>query len=1270
MRESKVLVIALAVLLATAAGAFAQQPTTKKAEADQPGPKVPDAFVISVFAKAPDIKSPASIAVAPDGRLFVGEDEYNTQPKREQGLSRVKLCIDSNGDGVADRFTVFCDKLNSPQGMTFVGGTLYVVHAPLLTAFRDTNNDGVADTREDLITGLGPAPEGLVHHVPSGVRMGIDGWLYISIGDKGIVKATGKDGRTVSLWGGGVVRVRTDGTMMEIFSHHTRNTFDVALDPYLDAFTRDNTNDGDGWDSRVALMQRDAEYGYPSLFKHWPDEIVQPLGSYGSGSATGTLYVHDPNWPGTFGDCLYASDWARGILYRHELTRKGATFDIKQEEFIKEIRPTDLDMDGAGRMFVADWGRRDWGVSAPVGMIYLVKPRTLPASLPFADMSAASDKQLLEWLASPSAVWRINAQCELLHRKPSSQLTGALANMAMRKGEMYARVAALFTLKQLQGDESHGTIATLAVSPELRPYALRALADRDDQHYGININLFVDSLKDPSPRVRLQAAIGIGHLGKRDLAAALVPLTADNDPMVQHAAMQSLRRLNASNACIAALKDTSRPDIMSGAMRTLRSFHDANTVDAIANVYKSAATPALRQDAIRALARLYHVEAKWDGKWWTPHPDTRGPYYVREPWALSSVVANHLILASGDRDPDTAKLALSYIGLIEVKEATTTLARTIAGGGPLRDDAARALIAMKSSTPESLVALERVVLGDAFNADVRIPAAQALAGIEPAQSQPILVRMALQLDRVSKLPPGVLEKVCDGVSARSPVPSVITSLVPLLGASKQPVRVAAATALLRSTDAGVREQVKKLWQSSDLTRVEALLQGVVKLPAENSAPYSDAIRAQLKSDREPIRQAATIALGHIGDASAVKDLVALARREGRGGDPLPAVSALAGIDPARTADDQVLLIATLMVDNSAKVNKAEPTYARLVGAAQKFLNDPRVPAPSASTLRSKLIEPGVIFRYLRTDPIVVPETGEATFAKVLPPEQSPAGPFVPFSSSGKEIPWKPLLVSDPKGMQVLDMPDNSIMYLTATYDAKVAGSGYLTCGSDDGLQVWLNGKSVLTKYLDRGMQADMDRAVVTLNAGTNTLLFKVINHTSAAGIQARLRTRMIEFLPDEAPRIARQAKAIDPARGRALFTTLGCVKCHTIDKKEEPKGPFLGDVGAKFDSKYIAESILKPSAKIAQGFATERIISKGVSGGAGGGDGDYIGFVTRETADEVQLRDASGKVTAILKPTIIKRTPLPQSIMPDGLADNLTLDDFGSLLAFLEALKN
>ncbi len=1244
--------------------------------ADAPAmPKVPAGFGINIFAKAPDIKSPASLAVSADGKVFVCDDEYNTQPKREMGLSHITLCVDTDGDGVADKFTTFCDKLNAPQGMTCVGDTLFVVHAPLLTAFRDTKGTGVADVREDLITGLGPVPEGLVHHIPSGLRIGIDGWLYISIGDKGVVKATGKDGRTVSMWGGGVIRIRPDGTMLEVFSHHTRNTFDVAIDPYMNAFTRDNTNDGDGWDSRLAQMQRDAEYGYPSLFKHWGDEIVQPIASYGSGSATGSIYIQEPNLPGTYGDCLYACDWARGILYRHELKKNGATFEPTQEEFVKDIRPTDLDMDAKATMYIADWGRRDWGNSGPVGLVYRVattRPTTNPTKLePVADETKLTEDQLLSELASPSQIHRREAQWEILHRSPTSapspKLLASLTSVAMKKGELYARVAALFTLAQLGGDEAHGSISTIAAIPEMREFALRALADRDDQHYGINTNLFTQGLADPNPRVRVQAAIGIGHLGKPALAAGLVPLTADTDPMVRHAAMQSLRRLQAGDVCIAAMKDAAHPDIVKGAMRTARSFHDVQTVAAVGEVMHATTEPSVRQDGILALGRLYHVEGKWNGSWWTPHPDTRGPYYTNEPWAMSDRVAAMLIEATGDRDVPTAKMALSYIGLIEEKEAIPNLARMIAGGGPLKDDAASALIAIKASTPEALAALERVVLGDSFNPDVRGAAAAAISAIDIAKGQPIIVSLAQQLDRAPKLPAGLIEKVSDALSAHPPAVDQVGSLLPLLSATKEPVRIAAATALLRSTDPNVRSQVESVWKTVDDQRLLALLNAVTRVPPENSKPYTDSIRALLKDQRPPIHEAATIALGHIGDAGAVKDLITMAKKEV---NPLPAVSALAGIEAAKTADDQVFVIATLLVDDLPKAKKADDAmYARFIGAAQKYLSDPRVPADKAATMRNKLMEPGVIFQYMRSDPIPVPAGAAATFTTVFPPEEAvtiagatAASLSVPFSANGKQITWSPMSVSDPKGMQVLGMPENSVEYFTATYEAKTAGSGLLTTGSDDGLHVWLNGKSVISKNIDRGLVADMDQEAVPLIAGKNTLLFRVNNMTDGSGIQARLRSRAIEFMPDEFAHFNGRFKK-NVAHGKELFTSLGCVKCHTIDKHEEPKGPYLGDVGAKFQAAYLCESIMRPSAKIAQGFDTVHIVSQGAS------SGDYLGFITKETADEVDLRDPSGKVTVVKKSDIKTRAIMPGSMMPEGLVDNLSCDEFASLIGFLQSMK-
>ena len=66
----------------------------------------------------------------------------------------IRLVEDTDGDGYADKATVFAKGFNSIQGLAYHDGTVYVMHAPYLTALRDTKGVGVADERRDLLTGL------------------------------------------------------------------------------------------------------------------------------------------------------------------------------------------------------------------------------------------------------------------------------------------------------------------------------------------------------------------------------------------------------------------------------------------------------------------------------------------------------------------------------------------------------------------------------------------------------------------------------------------------------------------------------------------------------------------------------------------------------------------------------------------------------------------------------------------------------------------------------------------------------------------------------------------------------------------------------------------------------------------------------------------------------------------------------------------------------------------------------------------------------------
>ena len=135
----------------------------------------------------------------------------------------------------------------------------------------------------------------------------------------------------------------------------------------------------------------------------------------------------------------------------------------------------------------------------------------------------------------------------------------------------------------------------------------------------------------------------------------------------------------------------------------------------------------------------------------------------------------------------------------------------------------------------------------------------------------------------------------------------------------------------------------------------------------------------------------------------------------------------------------------------------------------------------------------------------------------------------------------------------------------------------------------------------------------------------------------------------------------DPRRGEQLFTQQGCAACHTTKPEQTLKGPYLGTIAATYKRRELAESILEPSKSIAQGFATNVFTMK---------NGSVLpGFVVREAATVVTLRNAAAQEFTFAHSDIAKREVLENvSLMPPGLAGNLGIEDFGSLLRYLEEL--
>ena len=622
----------------------------------------PNELVITTFA-GPDLTpSPACLAVAPTGEVFVGVDMIGSLGKDPGKGSIVKL-IDSNNDGKADRHTIFAT-VDNPRGIISLGDQLFVLHTTFseetgiatgmdLVVLEDTDQDGVADgPSKPLIQNIS-SPKFLqsrgTDHATNGIRMGIDGWIYIAVGDFGFHDAVDRIGKKLTMLGGGIVRVRPDGAEMEVYSHGMRNIYDVAIDPYMNIFTRGNTNDGGGWNIRFSHQIQTGEYGYPVLFKHFTDEIIPALVDLGGGSGAGALFMDDATWPEKYNKVPMMADWGRSQLYIHRVTPDGASFKQKEEEFIKLPQITDLDIDGSGRVYLSAWDGAGYSGNPGKGFVVRVVPEDWQYR-PFPDLEKASVKELADLLKSGSAVTRLHAQQELITR-PVKKATKAAWKVAANKSlPLYARIAGMYAYAQAGGESGTDNLVKLTQEDEMREYALRALSDRKSRLKDVPIEPFLEGLKSSSDRVQAAAIIGLGRLGRIEAAPALLqvdvpasfaapakgtegPHAIPNAAIVPaHLAVQALVSLHAVDASVDAIGSENS----TLALWALRYMHDPKAVDGLIAAYPQAKDEELKKEILTTLSRLYQKEAPYDGSWWwSTRPDTHGPYYKGIVWESS-----------------------------------------------------------------------------------------------------------------------------------------------------------------------------------------------------------------------------------------------------------------------------------------------------------------------------------------------------------------------------------------------------------------------------------------------------------------------------------------------------------------------------------------------------------------------------------------------------------------------------------------------------------
>jgi glucose/arabinose dehydrogenase len=108
---------------------------------------VPPGFVVEVVAQEPDIVNPVAMTFDERGRIWITESLEYPRRSAGPGRDRVKVIEDTDGDGRADRFSVFAEGLNIPSGIAVGHGGVWVANSPDILFLRDRDGDGKADSK-------------------------------------------------------------------------------------------------------------------------------------------------------------------------------------------------------------------------------------------------------------------------------------------------------------------------------------------------------------------------------------------------------------------------------------------------------------------------------------------------------------------------------------------------------------------------------------------------------------------------------------------------------------------------------------------------------------------------------------------------------------------------------------------------------------------------------------------------------------------------------------------------------------------------------------------------------------------------------------------------------------------------------------------------------------------------------------------------------------------------------------------------------------------
>lgn len=495
--------------------------------------KVPEGFEAKLFAAEPLIVNPSAIDVDTKGRVWAAEIQWYRGKAKNPPADCIKVLEDTDGDGVADKATVFAEGVFAPMSVCVAGTKVYVATSPDLWVYEDKDGDLKADgPPEKLLTGFG----GKNHdHGAHSLVLGPDHKWWMAHGDTGF-NVSGKDGSKMEHRWGGMLRGELDGTKLEAYAVNFRNPYELGVSSFGESFCSDNDNDGNR-SVRICWIVDGGDYGWFGGPPFGLGDVPKRIPPNTPFAEAWHFRGHIPgNFPGTLvtgfgspcGMCFYEGDafgpkyknapWHADAgprevrIYRHELAgygMKATSENVVTTTGDAYFRPDDVCASGDGSLYVSDWydgGVGGHGYNDPTrGRIFRLTPKDGKLSRKEKPGPYSTIEDAVVGLGSPNLATQFLAREKLLAAGPEA--VPALEKLFASAEDPNHKARALWVLDRVGGSAREKVVAQLrSTDSSFRALAVRILRRHGAEYAPQLFKLIGDSSKEVRREVLLAAS--------------------------------------------------------------------------------------------------------------------------------------------------------------------------------------------------------------------------------------------------------------------------------------------------------------------------------------------------------------------------------------------------------------------------------------------------------------------------------------------------------------------------------------------------------------------------------------------------------------------------------------------------------------------------------------------------------------------------------------------------------------------------------------------